>query len=164
MDDVVDIQKSECEICEDGCYRASLHSVSPLAVLLDRMAWPHTHGRIELSDKGGGHPWIAVLENRNSPRTAGDTSWWFEGNTRSEALSKAVATCLEEEVSFKGVNSDPLASLLDSLPSRSPWNRIVLRRDQLHIYVYIGRHFGGHGLAEALYNMISITKEATNAD
>lgn len=157
---MADIQKSECEICGGSCYRESLHSLSPLAVLIDRMEWPHTHGRIELV-KGVNRPWIAQLENNRSPRTAADTSYWFDGDTRSIALRKAVAVCLEEETPDDDLSDDPLASLLDSLSERDPFNRIVLRRDQLHIYVYIGKHYGGHGLAEALFNMMRLTEEAS---
>jgi hypothetical protein len=89
-------------------------------------------------------------------RTAADTSYWRYGNSRSEALRQAVALSLEEDVPDDDLSEDPLASLLDALPEWHPFDRIVLRRDQLHIYVYIGKHFGGHGLAEALYNMIRL--------
>jgi hypothetical protein len=153
--------QSECEICEGSCYRDSLHRLSPLAVLIDRMEWPHTHGRIKLVE-GVNRPWIARLSNK-CPITAEDPSYWFYGDTRSTALRQAVAACLEEDAPSDELADDPLASLLDSLPPWTPWNEIVLRRDQLHIYVYIGKHFGGHGLAEALYNMIRLTKEATDA-
>jgi hypothetical protein len=146
--------RSSCEICEEGCYRESLHRLSPLAVLLDRMEWPHTHGRIELR-KGTRAPWVAQLENRKSPRIADDTSFWFAGDTRSTALRTAVTVCLEDDVQSDDLRDDPLAVRLDALPEWPPWDRIVLRRDQLHIYVYTGSHTGGHGLAEALYNTIA---------
>lgn len=142
--------QNECEICEGTCYRESLHSLSPLAVLLDRMEWPHTHGRIELRGVVYGKRWVAGIESRKH-------RIGFQADTRSTALRAAVSACLEKEVPGDDLGDDPLAVLLDALPSWSPWNRIVLRRDQLHIYVYIGKHFGGHGLAEALYNMIRLT-------
>lgn len=151
------IVQSKCEVCEGECYRDSLHRLSPLAVLIDRMEWPHTHGRVTLRQDSHAR-WVAELENPRSPRIANDTSYWRYGDTRSEALRKAVALSLEEDVTEES-DDDPLAELLDSLPIWSPWDRIVLRRDQLHIYVYIGKHYGGHGLAEALYNMIRLTKE-----
>lgn len=152
------IAQNGCEVCEGCCYRESLHDLSPLAVLIDRMEWPHTHGRIELSE-GRNHPWVAALDNPRSPRTAYDTSYCRYGDTRSEALRKVVALSLEEDAPSERLDEDPLAELLDALPSWSPWGRVVLRRDQLHIYVYVGgRHYGGHGLAEALYNAIRLTR------
>lgn len=148
-----ELKRSECEICEDGCYRESLHRVSPLAVLIDRMEWPKTHGRISLRAEVQGKGWVAGIESRKD-------NVGFRADTRSAALRAAVSVCLEEEAPSDDLESDPLAALFDALPRWPPWNRIVLRRDQLHIYVYVGsKHYGGHGLAEALYNMIRLTKE-----
>lgn len=147
------IVQNKCDVCEGSCYRESLHDLSPLAVLIDRMEWPHTHGRIALRTEVQGKGWVAGLESRK--HRVG-----FRSDTRSAALRAAVSACLEEDAPTDDLADDPLAALLDALPRWSPWERVVLRRDQLHIYVYVGsKHYGGHGLAEALYNMIRLTRE-----
>lgn len=146
-----DLIRNECDVCPEGCFRESLHFLSPLAVLMDELEWPTTHGRIELE--------LHACELFSAEITGSKDRAFLTADSRSGAIVRSCGYLLGREMATYELDSDVLAQRLDALPRWSPWSRIVMRRDQLHIYTHIGRQFGGHGLAESLYNMIRLTYE-----